>query len=107
MGRKQEKLYRQWVKYSGLPSKRTRIADESKRFTRRTNDFGALSAEALESQTDSIEPDSVEATHPDISEEMPIRVNGRQSRLRMLYVLLAVLVVLLSGAVVLLIMQTF
>ena len=105
--RRKTKLYRQWVEQTGLPPEALRPeADKSKDVTREINNSKAVSAEAYKPQTVHLEPDSGVATHPEVTGNMMAEISKRQPRLRMLYILLGVSMVILCGALVFLIVQS-
>jgi len=88
--RKKEKLYRQWVERAGLPSETIHPeADKPLRVHPRPD-----------------RPDSPVATHSEVGGDMMAKIDKRQRRLPLLYVLLGVCIVILCGGLVLLITQS-
>lgn len=105
--RRKTKLYRQWVERAGLPPEALRPeADKSKDATPEIDNHKAVILEAYKPQALHVEPDSGVATHPEVTGNMMAEIRKRQPRLRILYILLGVSMVILCGALVLLVVQS-
>ena len=105
--RRKAKLYRQWVKQAGLPSRVVPPeAEKPKDVLPRVRISEAVSPETPKSPEVHLEPDSGVATHPEVSGDMMAEVTRRQRSLRLLYVLLGVSLVVLCVGLILLIMYS-
>ena len=102
--RKKAKLYRQWVERAGLiPDTVPPRTGKSKDVPLRVDDSEAVTPEEGEFLRVHFEPDSGVVTHPEVTGNMLAEVKRRQPRLRMLYILLGVTLVILCAGLILLI----
>ena len=102
--RKKAKLYRQWVERAGLiPDTVPPRTDKSKDVPLGVDSSEAVTPEDGEFLRVHFEPDSGVVTHPEVTGNMLAEINRRQPRLRMLYILLGVTLVILCAGLILLI----
>jgi hypothetical protein len=105
--RRKAKLYRQWVKQAGLPSRAVPPETEkSKDVFPRARISEAAIPEPPKSPEVHLGPDSGVATHPEVSGDMMAEVTRRQRNLRLLYVLLGVSLIVLCVGLILIIMYS-
>jgi hypothetical protein len=105
--RRKGKLYKQWVKRSGLPSEAVHpeaAKPEDVPLEVQTSKAGR--AEEPEPLRVHIEPGSGVVTHPEVAGDMMAEIRKRQPRLRALYLLLVVAVVILFVGLILLIVNS-
>ena len=103
--RRKAKLYRQWVERAGLqPDAITPQPDRAEHAPPQIDKGRPVSPKA--SGPAQVLPSSSAVTHAEVAGDMIAEINRRQPRLRMLYILLGVLIVILCGASVFLIVQS-
>lgn len=103
--RRKTKLYRQWVERAGLPPDAiTPQPDRVEHAPAQIDEGRVVSPKA--SGPVQVLPSSPAVTHAEAAGDMMAEINRRQPRLRMLYILLGVLIVILCGASVFLIVQS-
>jgi len=87
LGKGRDKLYKQWTEHSGLPAE-------------------AIPKKEVAKETP-VKSERIERRFPEeeVAKETPVRAGGGEQRLRLLYILLLVAIVVLCVGVVILAMQ--
>lgn len=99
--RRKTKLYRQWVERAGLPPDAiTPQPDRVEHAHAQIDEGRAVSPQA--SGPLQVLPSSPAVTHAEAAGDMMAEIDKRRPRLRMLYILLGLSMVILCGALVLL-----
>ncbi|MFC2008207.1 hypothetical protein ACFLT0_00745 [Chloroflexota bacterium] len=102
--RRKGKLYRQWVKWAGLPPEATSPeADEPEESPTQVPTLEAVSLEARKPVRVLTESDSAVATHPEITGDMLAEINRREQRPLLLPVSLGASLIILCVGLILLI----
>ena len=86
-GKSKDKLYKQWTEHSGLPTE-------------------AIPKKEVAKETP-VKSERIERRFPEeeVAKETPVRAGGGEQRLRLLYILLLIAIVVLCVGVVILAMQ--